>query len=148
MFAAGASYYGIGDLQKLLDLTHKFESGYIYNLTGTAPGETQAVFASRSPLFHAERISSPVIFFQGLEDKVVPPGQARAMVSALKDNGIPVAYFGFEGEGHGFRLAKNIAATFNSEYAFYAAVLGLEPQEDLPDVLIANRENIASELRK
>ncbi len=141
-FAAGASYYGIGDLQKLLDLTHKFESGYIYNLTGTSPGQTEEVFRARSPLFHAERISSPVIFFQGIEDKVVPPGQSREMVDALKRQGIPVAYLEFEGEGHGFRQADTIIAALNGEYAFYAQVLGLEPQEELPDLVIHNREKL------
>ena len=142
VFAAGASYYGIGDLQKLLDLTHKFESGYIYNLTGTAPGRTQEVFQARSPLFHADRISSPVIFFQGIEDKVVPPGQSREMVAALKERKVPVAYLEFEGEGHGFRQAATIAASLESEYAFYAQVLGLQTMEELPDVHIDNRENL------
>lgn len=140
VFAAGASYYGIGDLQKLLDLTHKFESGYIYNLTGTAPGKTRDVFHERSPLFHADRISSPVIFFQGIEDKVVPPGQSREMVKALKQRNVPVACMEFEGEGHGFRQAGTIAASLESEYAFYAQVLGLQPMEDLPDIDIHNRE--------
>lgn len=142
VFAAGASYYGIGDLQKLLDLTHKFESGYIYNLTGTAPGETDAVFQARSPLFHAEQISSPVIFFQGIEDKVVPPGQSREMVEALRRQNIPVAYLEFEGEGHGFRRSETIVAALNSEYAFYARVLGLEPQEELPGVHIHNEGSL------
>ena len=143
VFAAGASYYGIGDLQKLLDLTHKFESGYIYNLTGTSPGETAEVFGARSPLFHAERITSPVIFFQGIEDKVVPPGQSREMVGALKRQGIPVAYLEFEGEGHGFRQADTIVAALNAEYAFYAKVLGMTPREELPVLTIYNEETLS-----
>lgn len=142
VFAAGASYYGVGDLQKLLDLTHKFESGYIYNLTGTRPGETETVFHARSPLHHAERISSPAIFFQGTEDKVVPPGQSRSMVEALKRQGIPVAYLEFDGEGHGFRRAETIVSALNAEYAFYARVLGLAPQETLPAVNIFNEERL------
>jgi len=142
VFAAGASYYGIGDLQKLLDLTHKFESGYIYNLTGTSLGQTEAVFQARSPLHHAEQISSPAIFFQGIEDKVVPPGQSRTMVEALKRQGVPVAYLEFEGEGHGFRRAETIVAALNAEYAFYARVLGLEPQEALPAISIFNEERL------
>jgi dienelactone hydrolase len=141
-FAAGASYYGVGDLQKLLDLTHKFESGYIYNLTGTSPGDTEQVFQARSPLHHAAQISSPVIFFQGTEDKVVPPGQSREMVDALKRQGIPVAYLEFEGEGHGFRQAETIVAALSGEYAFFATVLGLEPREELPDLVIHNREKL------
>lgn len=148
VFAAGASYYGIGDLQKLLDLTHKFESGYLYNLTGTEPGRTDEVFKARSPLFHADRISSPVIFFQGTEDKVVPPGQSREMVAALKRQGIPVAYLEYEGEGHGFRQSKTLVSALASEYAFYARVLGLAPGERLPDIEIHNMEALPGELRK
>ena len=142
VFAGGASYYGIGDLQKLLDLTHKFESGYLYKLTGTEPGETEEVFRARSPLFHAEKITRPVIFFQGVEDKVVPPGQSRDMVETLKRQGIPVAYLEFEGEGHGFRSADTLVAALESEYAFYCRVLGLVPQADLPDVKIFNEQEL------
>ncbi len=142
VFAAGASYYGIGDLQKLLDLTHKFEAGYIYNLTGTSPGNTERVFAARSPLFHAEQISRPVILFQGLEDNVVPPNQSRDMVDTLKRQGVPVAYLEFEGEGHGFRQADTVVRALTSEYAFYARVLGLTPVDVLPRVKIFNEEEI------
>ena len=148
VFAAGASYYGVGDLQKLLDLTHKFESGYLYKLTGTSPGNTEEIFRARSPLFHAERITRPVIFFQGVEDKVVPPGQSRDMVETLKRQGIPVAYLEFEGEGHGFRAADTLVAALESEYAFYCRVLGLVPQADLPDVRIFNEQELRSVFRK
>jgi dipeptidyl aminopeptidase/acylaminoacyl peptidase len=142
VFAAGASHYGIGDLQKLLDLTHKFESGYLYGLTGTAPGDTETVFRARSPLFHVDRISRPIILFQGLEDNVVPPNQSRDMVQSLKQRGIPVAYLEFEGEGHGFRRADTIVRALNSEYAFYARVLDLQPLEDLPPINIWNEERL------
>jgi dipeptidyl aminopeptidase/acylaminoacyl peptidase len=142
LFAAGASYYGIGDLQKLADLTHKFEAGYIYALTGTEPGRTAEVFEARSPLAHAERLSRPVIFFQGLDDKVVPPGQSRDMVASLKERGVPCAYLEFEGEGHGFRRAETIVRALRSEYAFYARVLGLGVREDAAPVDIFNEERL------
>jgi dipeptidyl aminopeptidase/acylaminoacyl peptidase len=142
LFAAGASYYGIGDLQKLADLTHKFESGYIYALTGTAPGRTAEVFEARSPLAHAGRLSRPVIFFQGMDDKVVPPGQSRDMVASLKGRGVPCAYLEFEGEGHGFRRAETIVRALRSEYAFYARVLGLGVREDVARVDIFNEERL------
>jgi dipeptidyl aminopeptidase/acylaminoacyl peptidase len=142
VFAAGASYYGIGDLQKLCDLTHKFEAGYLYGLTGTQPDRTKEVFEARSPLHHAERISRPVIFLQGLDDKVVPPGQSRDMVASLEARGVPCAYLEFEGEAHGFRRAETIVRALSSEYAFYARVLGLEPREVLPRVDIINEEGL------
>ncbi|MEM7428239.1 MAG: prolyl oligopeptidase family serine peptidase [Pseudomonadota bacterium] len=138
VYAAGASSYGVADLQKLLELTHKFESGYLYALTGTAEGGTDEVFNARSPVHHAEKISAPVIFFQGDKDFIVPPGQSREMVASLEERGVPVAYFEFEGEGHGFRAADTIKTVLEAEYAFYARVLKLEPDETLPDLPIRN----------
>ena len=83
-----------------------------------------------------------MIFFQGVEDKVVPPGQSREMVEALKSRGVPVAYLEFEGEGHGFRRAETIVAALNSEYAFFARALGIVPRESLPDLDIHNEEGL------
>ena len=138
LYAAGASYYGVADLEKLLALTHKFESGYLYALTGTQPGNTEAVFKERSPLEHADQISSPVIFFQGDKDFVVPPGQSRDMAASLESRGVPVAYFEFAGEGHGFRAAATIARSLQAEYAFYARVLNLAVEEKLAEIKIKN----------
>ncbi len=138
LYAAGASYYGVADLEKLLALTHKFESGYLYALTGTQPGNTETVFKERSPLEHADQISSPVIFFQGDKDFVVPPGQSRDMAASLEKRGVPVAYFEFAGEGHGFRAAATIAQSLQAEYAFYARVLKLAPEEKLDEIKIKN----------
>ncbi|MGI9372707.1 MAG: S9 family peptidase [Hyphomicrobiales bacterium] len=113
-FSAGASYYGIGDLKKLQDLTHKFESGYLHALIGT-----EEAFKERSPLHHAEGVSVPVIFFQGGRDFVVPPQQSRDMVASLKARGIEVEYSEFPDEGHGFRAGDVISRCLDEEYAFY-----------------------------
>lgn len=139
LYAAGASYYGVADLEKLLALTHKFESGYLYALTGTTVGHTEEVFKARSPLEHANQISSPVIFFQGDKDFVVPPSQSRDMAASLEERGVPVSYFEFAGEGHGFRAAETIARSLEAEYAFYARVLKLAPEEDLAEIEIKNK---------
>ena len=118
-FAAGASHYGIGDLAALARDTHKFESRYLDRLVGPWP-ERADLYRERSPLHHAERLARPVIFFQGLEDRVVPPEQTEAMVAALAKRGVPHAYVTFEGEGHGFRRAENLAATLEAERWFDA----------------------------
>ncbi len=138
VFAAGACAYGVSDLAQLQRITHKFESGYLYGLTGSTPETCDAVFAERSPVNHAGDIRSPVIFFQGLEDKVVPPEQSRTMVETLRARGVSVAYTEFEGEGHGFRRAETIVEVLQSEYAFYAQILGLEPADALPHLEIEN----------
>ncbi len=138
VFSAGACAYGVADLVQLQAMTHKFESGYLYGLTGTTPGNCKAVFAERSPINHAHEITCPVIFFQGLEDKVVPPGQSRSMARTLREGGVPVAYREFAGEGHGFRSAETIIEVLESEYAFYARVLGLDTEQDLPTLEIDN----------
>ncbi|MCB0417457.1 MAG: S9 family peptidase [Bdellovibrionaceae bacterium] len=126
-FKAGASHYGIGDLEALVRDTHKFESRYLDRLIGPYP-EQKGLYQERSPLYSADRLSCPVIFFQGLEDKVVPPNQAESMVAALKKKGIPVEYVPFEGEQHGFRKAESIKTALNRELAFYGKVFGFATQ--------------------
>jgi dipeptidyl aminopeptidase/acylaminoacyl peptidase len=118
-FQGGASYYGISDVAALVRDTHKFESRYLDWLIGPYPQE-EARYRERSPLYHADRLGKPVIFFQGEEDAVVPPNQAESMVEALQRKGNPVGYFLFSGEQHGFRKAGNIQRCLDAELAFYA----------------------------
>ncbi|MBT4832096.1 MAG: S9 family peptidase [Porticoccaceae bacterium] len=123
-FKAGASLYGIGDLETLATDTHKFESRYLDSLIGPYP-ERRDIYLARSPIHHAEGLNCPVIFLQGLEDKVVPPNQAEMMVKLLHDKGIQVEYVAFPDEGHGFRKANNIIRAMESELAFYRDVFDL-----------------------
>jgi dipeptidyl aminopeptidase/acylaminoacyl peptidase len=118
-FQGGASYYGVSDIAALARDTHKFESRYLDWLIGPYPDE-EALYRERSPLFHADRLSKPVIFFQGDEDAVVPPNQTEAMVAALGRSGLPVGYFLFSGEQHGFRKGSNIQRCLDAELYFYA----------------------------
>ncbi len=118
-FRGGASYYGIGDLTALAGDTHKFESRYTDSLIGPYP-ESADLYRERSPIFHVDRLSAPVIFFQGEEDLVVPANQAQAMVEALRRKGVPVGYLLFSGERHGFRQAANIKRALDAELYFYA----------------------------
>jgi dipeptidyl aminopeptidase/acylaminoacyl peptidase len=137
VFKAGASHYGIGDLEALMAETHKFESRYDRSLIG--PPETgRRLYRERSPIHHAERLDCPVIFFQGLDDKVVPPSQAEAMVAALRAKRLPVAYLAFAGEGHGFRKAETIRCTLEAELYFYGRVFGFRPADHIPPVEIEN----------
>lgn len=137
VFAAGASYYGVSDLETLALDTHKFESRYLDKLVGAYPAERET-YVARSPIHAVDRLSCPVIFFQGLEDEVVPPSQAERMVEALRAKGLPVAYLAFEGEQHGFRKAETMERTLQAELAFYARVFGFDPADDLPALTIDN----------
>jgi len=128
-FKAGAVYYGVSDLESLAHDTHKFESRYLDRLVGPYPAERQR-YRSRSPLYHAERIACPVIFFQGLEDRVVPPSQTDRLVHVLRQRGVPVAYVGFRGEQHGFRIAHNVKRSLETELYFYGRVFGFETDAD------------------
>ncbi|MDG1166209.1 MAG: prolyl oligopeptidase family serine peptidase [Porticoccaceae bacterium] len=123
-FKAGASLYGIGDLETLATDTHKFESRYLDSLIGPYP-ERRDIYRERSPIHHAEGLNCPVIFLQGLEDKVVPPNQAEMMVELLTEKGIKVDYVTFPDEGHGFRKANNIIRAMESELSFYQDVFNL-----------------------
>jgi dipeptidyl aminopeptidase/acylaminoacyl peptidase len=137
VFKAGASYYGVADLERLARDTHKFESRYLDGLIAPYPAGAD-LYRARSPLRLANRLSCPVIFFQGLEDRVVPPDQSELMAEALRSKGLPVALLTFRGEQHGFRRADTIARCLEAELLFYGVVFGFTPAERLPPVVIDN----------
>lgn len=134
-FAAGASLYGIGNLETLVLDTHKFEARYLDSLIGAYPAD-RPTYIERSPLFHVEQLKCPVIFLQGLRDKVVPPEQAGQMVAALARQGIPHAYVTFPDEGHGFRQADAIVQALESELYFYSQIFHFTPADNLLPVVI------------
>jgi dipeptidyl aminopeptidase/acylaminoacyl peptidase len=125
VFRAGASYYGVSDLEALARDTHKFESRYLDSLVGPYP-QARDTYRERSPIHHVSRLSCPVIFFQGAKDLVVPPNQAERMVQSLRTQGLRTEYILFEDEQHGFRSAANIATALERELAFYRSALGLD----------------------
>jgi len=137
VFKAGASHYGISDLETLAKDTHKFESRYLDGLIGPYP-EHRDLYIARSPIHFTDRLSCPMILFQGLEDKVVPPNQAEKMVEAVRAKKLPVAYLTFEGEQHGFRKAENIKRVLEAELYFYSKVFGFELAEPVEPVHIEN----------
>ena len=137
IFRAGASYFGVSDLEALAKDTHKFESRYLDRLVGPYP-ERRDLYKERSPIHFVDRISCPIIFFQGLEDKVVPPSQAELMVEALRKKGLPVAYVPFDGEQHGFRQAKNVRRSLDAELYFYSKVFGFKIGDKVEPVQIEN----------
>ncbi len=137
LFKAGASHYGISDLEAMTRDTHKFESRYLDRLIGPYP-ERAELYRERSPIHFSERLSCPLILFQGLEDKVVPPNQAEMMLEAMRAKGLPVAYLPFEGEQHGFRRAETIVRAMEAELYFYARVFGFELADAVDPVVIEN----------
>jgi len=136
-FSAGASHYGISDLEALAGETHKFESRYLDSLVGPYP-ERRDLYRARSPIHFTDRLSCPLILFQGLEDRVVSPNQAETMAQALRDKGLPVAYVPFEGEQHGFRRAENIKRALDGELYFYSQIFQFELAEAVEPVKIEN----------
>jgi dipeptidyl aminopeptidase/acylaminoacyl peptidase len=133
VFAAGVSRFGVGDLETMTRDTHKFESRYLDRLVGPYP-EAANTYRERSPVHFLDRISCPILVMQGLDDKVVPPSQAEAIVAALADNRIPHAYLAFEGEGHGFRGATAIRRSLEAELSFLGQVFGFTPADVLEPV--------------
>ena len=138
-FAAGASHFGVADLEALATETHKFESRYLDGLIGPYPARRD-LYLERSPIHHVEGFDRPLIVLQGLEDEVVPPNQAEMIVDALRAKGVPVAYVTFEGEQHGFRQAANIRRALEAELSFYAQVFGFStpPGEAIEPVVVEN----------
>ncbi len=137
VFNAGASHFGVSDLEALAKDTHKFESRYMDSMIGPYP-EQRDLYIQRSPIHFTDQLSCPLIFFQGLDDPVVPPNQAELMVEALKAKKLPVAYVAYEGEQHGFRRAENIKRTLEIELYFYARVFGFELAEAVEPIHIEN----------
>ncbi len=136
-FTAGSSYYGVSDLEALVRDTHKFESRYLDRLVGPYP-ERQDLYHERSPIYFTDRLSCPLILFQGLEDKVVPPNQAEKMFEAVRAKGLPVAYVPFEGEQHGFRRAENIKRVLDNELYFYSKIFGFQAADYVEPLVIEN----------
>jgi len=137
VFKAGASYYGVSDLELLDKHTHKFESQYNRKLIGPYP-ERQDLYHDRSPLHFTHQLSCPIILFQGLEDKVVPPEQAELMVTALRARKVPYAYIQFEGEQHGFRRKETIKRALEAELYFYSKIFHFNPADTIEPFTIEN----------
>lgn len=138
VFKAGASYFGVSDIETLARDTHKFESRYMDTLVGPYPA-SQDIYRARSPIHFIDHLSCPLILFQGLDDKIVPPSQSEAMADAVAKRGLPVAYLAFEGEQHGFRRADTLVRSLEAELAFYGVVFGFTPADEIPPIDIKNR---------
>ncbi|MEN3335154.1 MAG: hypothetical protein V7641_4519 [Blastocatellia bacterium] len=139
-FKAGASYYGISDLELLEQDCHKFESRYNHSMIGPYP-ESKEIYKARSPIHFTDRLSCPIILFQGLDDKVVPPNQSEMIYAAAKAKGLPVAYIPFAGEAHGFRQAVNIKRSLDGELYFYSRVFGFDADVQIDRGFIERLEN-------
>ena len=137
VFKAGASYYGVSDLEALEVDTHKFESRYSHSLIAPYPA-AKDVYYHRSPIHAIDRLACPLILFQGLEDKIVPPNQSEMMAAAVRAKGLPVAYLAFDGEQHGFRKAETIIRCLEAELYFYGAIFGFTPADRIAPVPIDN----------
>jgi dipeptidyl aminopeptidase/acylaminoacyl peptidase len=137
VFGAGASYYGVSDVEALAKDTHKFESRYLDTMIGPYPA-AKDLYHERSPIHFIDRLSCALILFQGLEDKVVPPDQSEKMADAVRAKGLPVAYMAFEGEQHGFRRAETIIRCLEAELSFYGAVFHFTPAGPLAPMTIDN----------
>ena len=139
----GASYFGVSDLELLAKDTHKFESRYLDKLVGPYPGRRD-IYRARSPIYHVDGISSALILFQGLEDKVVPPDQSKRIFQAVKAKGLPVAYIAYEWEQHGFRRAESIKRSYEAELYFYSKIFRFNLSDPIEPVII---ENLVSETK-
>lgn len=128
VFAAGANYYGVAELTMLAQDTHDFESRYLDSLIGPYP-EQETLYLERSPLTHADNLTSPLIIFQGADDPIVPPSQSQAFRDACIKNGVKHKYFEFAGESHGFKKSQTITTCAIEELKFFGEVLGFVPAD-------------------
>ena len=144
VFAAGISHFGIADLELIHNDGHKFESRYDEGLLAPWTEEGRRVFRERSPIHYLDRVRAPMLIFQGMDDRVVPPSQLDAMEAAFAPRGIPYVAMRFEGEGHGFRRADSRRATYEAELAFLGRVFGFTPDDDVPPLEIPGLDTFAA----
>ena len=137
VFKAGASHYGLSELEVFVKDTHKFESRYLYSLIGPFP-ERKDLYFKRSPINFTKNLSCPIILFQGDEDKVVPPSQSQMMFEAVRTKELPVAYLIFKGEQHGLRKAENIKRSLEAELYFYSKIFHFDLSDPIEPVGIEN----------
>lgn len=137
VFKAGADYYGVSDLDAMRKETHKFESWYLDRLIGPYP-ECRDLYQKRSPINFIDNLSFPVIFFQGLEDKIIPHDQTEKMFNELSRKGLPVSNLTFEGEQHGIRRSENIKRALDAELYFYSKVFSFRLADQIEPVQIQN----------
>ena len=140
-YNTGASHFGIGDLELFIKETHKFESRYIDTLIGPYP-ERADLYRDRSAVNFADNLKVPVILFQGLEDKIVPPSQAEEFVAVCRKKKLPYAYIAFEGEQHGFRQEKNIGRAIEGEMYFLSRIFGFDVAGKIEPVKIENFQRL------
>jgi len=137
VFKAGASHYGLSELEFFVEGTHKFESRYLDSLVGPYP-ERKDLYYERSPIHFVQNINCPIILFQGDEDKIVPQSQSQLMFEAVRGREIPTAYVLFKGEQHGFRKADSIKRALEGELYFYSKVFNFGLAEEVEPVQIEN----------
>ena len=135
IFSAGASRYGVADLEALAKDTHKFEARYLDRLIGLWP-ESKDIYESRSPIKHTNQLNTPLLLLQGSLDPIVPPNQAHMMAEALKKKNLPFALLEFPDEGHGFRKAENQIRALQAELSFFANQFDFTPEDPLPSLTI------------
>ncbi|NUK37065.1 S9 family peptidase [Streptomyces lunaelactis] len=131
VYACGTIIYPILDLLGwATDETHDFESQYLESLIGPL-ADVPGRYRERSPLQNVDRITTPFLLLQGLDDVICPPVQCERFLAQMAGRGIPHAYIAFEGEGHGFRRAETMIRALESELSLYAQTFRI-PRHDVP----------------
>lgn len=123
LYAGGASYYGVSNLEVLDDGTHAFETDYTAQLLGGSKEERPDLYWDLSPHFLLDQLQVPMILFHGAEDKVVPPTLSREIAGKLEELGMEHEYHEYPGEGHGFRQKEHQIHSLEREVAFYRRIM-------------------------
>lgn len=93
----------------------------IQNLIGQTWFPGSPAYQAASPLFFVSAGDSPTVIFHGTGDATVPVGQSQRIVPVMQANQVPVTYYEFPGQGHGFNAAYNnfsiqVMTTFFNQY--------------------------------
>lgn len=130
LYACGTMLYPVLDLERwAAGGTHDFESQYLETLVGPL-AEVPERYRGRSPLHRADRLNTPFLLLQGLDDVICPPAQSERFLAAAADRGVAHASIAFEGESHGFRRMETLVRALEAELSLYVRTFGI----DRPDV--------------
>jgi dipeptidyl aminopeptidase/acylaminoacyl peptidase len=118
-FTAGVNIFGVTNWVRTLESIPPWWGAQRISLFDELgdPSKEKERLTRISPLFHADKITKPMLVIQGANDPRVPASEAEQMVAKVRGNGGPVWFLNAKDEGHGFRKKPNM------DFQFYATVM-------------------------
>jgi len=122
LYAAAVDYVGVSNLFTFMTTIPPYWKPFLammYEMVGN-PEQDKAMLTAFSPVFHVDRIRTPLFIAQGANDPRVNQAESDQMVAALKKRGVAVEYMVKADEGHGFQNEENRLEFYEAMETFLA----------------------------